>query len=370
MLMSDESTHPLVDGILRPLSEDSPAGRDLRLDVTPQSPYFRLRDARSDARAEERQADNDPAATDSGSRHWKTVHDLAVAVLTSDSKDIEIAAWLTESLVRSEGLAGLEAGARILCGLVETFWHAGLFPAVDEDGLESRLAPVAGLNGQGGSGTLLQPLRRIVLFERNDGTPVTFWQYEQSEDVAGIGDATRRNQRLAAGVTALADLEADARGVGQTTFAKIGRDVTRAIDAWRALDLALTKVAGAEAPSTGRIAELLDKLQRVAERYVETVAASEAEVSVALTKQVGAEAAAPSQAPAGPHMDREGLLADITRIAALFRANEPNSPLGYTLDEAVRRARLGWPDLLRELVPDASARAGFLSSLGIRPAVD
>jgi type VI secretion system protein ImpA len=365
--MSTEPTHSIVASILQPVSATASAGRDLRLDVTPQSEYFRLRDARSDARAEERQADNEASATDNGSRHWKTVRDLAVEVLTSTSKDIEVAAWLTESLVRSEGLFGLETGARILCGLVETFWNEGLFPAIDEDGLETRVAPIAGLIGQGGGGTLLQPLRKIVLFERNDGTPVTLWQFEQSEDVGGIGDATRRNQRLAAGVTPLAELENDARGCGQAALAQIGRDVARAIDAWQALDIALVTAAGTEAPSTRRIADLLDKLRRIAERYVKVVPAPEVADVIG---ELGVEPARSPPAPAAPRTDREGLLADITRIAALFRVNEPNSPLGYTLDEAVRRARLGWPDLLKEFVPDAGSRATFLASLGIRPSAD
>ena len=57
----------------------------------------------------------------------------------------------------------------------------------------------------------------------------------------------------------------------------------------------------------------------------------------------------------------------ISRIAAYFRANEPHSPLSYTLEDAVRRARMGLPDLLKEMMPEAAARASVLSGLGIRP---
>ena len=35
--------------------------------------------------------------------------------------------------------------------------------------------------------------------------------------------------------------------------------------------------------------------------------------------------------------------------------------------ETVRRARLPWPELLAEMVPDATARAAILNTLGIRP---
>ena len=64
------------------------------------------------------------------------------------------------------------------------------------------------------------------------------------------------------------------------------------------------------------------------------------------------------------------MLRDLARIAEWFRKTEPNSPLAYTLDDAVRRGRMSWPELLSELVGDASARNAILSSLGIRPPPD
>ena len=37
--------------LLAPITAQAQAGTDLRQDTTPQSPYFRLRDARAEARA-------------------------------------------------------------------------------------------------------------------------------------------------------------------------------------------------------------------------------------------------------------------------------------------------------------------------------
>lgn len=58
------------------------------------------------------------------------------------------------------------------------------------------------------------------------------------------------------------------------------------------------------------------------------------------------------------------------RIAGIFRIREPTSPLSYTLENAVRRARLSWPELLAEVMPDNNARTSVLTGLGIRPAQD
>jgi type VI secretion system protein ImpA len=355
-----------LDGLLQPISEESPAGSDPRLDVTPQSLYFRLRDARSEARAAERVADNDPAADTGGARHWLTVRELGVEALAGTGKDIEIAAWLTESLVRTDGLAGLMAGARLITGLASRYWTSGLFPTPDEDGIAGRVAPVAGLSGEGGNGTLLQPLRKLVLFDRADGTPLTYWRFEQAEEVEVL-DPARKAQRLAAGVAPLAELEAEAKSIGRDRLAGLHGNVVLALQAWRSMDEALTAVAGADAPPTGRVLDLLDKLRRTIERYAPPAEAVP-EVSEAPDAMDEAPVeGTPARAPADRAATREEMLQQISRIAAYFRINEPHSPLSYTLDDAVRRARLGLPDLLKEMMPELAARATVLSGLGIRP---
>ena len=154
--------------LLAPISKDAPAGADLRKDYSPNSLYYRLRDARAEARAAERAVD---AGTTEGapSPQWRPVRDLAIEALSTQSKDLEIAAWLTEALLRGDGLVGLTAGFQLMAGLAENFWDS-FFPESEEDGLAGRLAPVAGLNGVGGEGTLIQPLRRLVLFSAGRST--------------------------------------------------------------------------------------------------------------------------------------------------------------------------------------------------------
>ena len=368
--MADTMHADLLTALIAPFADGPAAGADPRDDVTPNSRYFRLRDARADARAEERMADNDPSLQETGARHWKIVRELSVQVLTEGGKDIEIAAWLAESLVRSEGLSGLTAGARILQGLVERFWHDGVYPSLDEDGPEARLAAIAGLSGAGSDGTLLQPLRRMVLLERADGSPVTFWQFEQSREVSTLGDAARKAQRLAAGVLPLDELESLARGTGRAAMETLERETIEAIAAWTALEAALSSVVpDGSAPSMRRLHDVLATLRRITAPFVP---------AVPLPGAIGADSSSPeSSAPdrgaamiasAVPGPSREALLDDVLRIAAVFRTTEPNSPLSYTLEDAVRRARLPWPELLQEMLPDAAARGAVLSGFGIRVA--
>ena len=79
------------------------------------------------------------------------------------------------------------------------------------------------------------------------------------------------------------------------------------------------------------------------------------------------DGAAVVAATPGSITGREQALRQLTEIAAWFKRNEPSSPIGFTLDEAVRRARLGWPELVAELVSDETARHSLLTSAGIKP---
>lgn len=357
-----------IELLLAPIPGDAPVGVDLREDTAAGAAYTRLRDARAEARTAERAQENEednfavPA-------EWRTIRDLAYEALTEKSKDLEIAAWFTEALLRSDGLQGLGAGLRLMNGLVEQYWD-DLFPLADEDGMATRVAPVTGLNGLSGDGTLIQPLRRIPLFTRPDGSPLQFWQYEQSLGLAGIVDETRRQQRIAAGAIPFATLEAEAGVSGGATLAALRRDASGAIEAWGSLTAALDARAGADAPPTTRVRDLLEQIRGAAEKFgtpgAEEAAPPppEAPTEAAPTE---AGAAAVSTAVVSAIASRADALRALTTIAAYFRRTEPLSPLAYTLEEVVRRAGMTWPQLLEEIIPDPSARALVLNTLGIRP---
>ncbi len=365
--------------LLAPIPGEAPAGEDLRADSTPESLYYRLRDARAEARAAERAMDAPDSETGSIAAagatppQWRTIRDLATEAIAGRSKDLEIAAWLTEALLRSDGLNGLDAGCRLMTGLVETFWD-DLFPQPDEDGIATRVAPVGGLNGQGSEGTLTQPIRKLALFDRPSGEPFRFWQYEQSAELAATADATRRQQRLDAGVLPLETVQNEAaaaeklaRETGRDGFAALRRHAADAAAAWQALGQALDSRAGADAPATSRVRDLLEQFRAVAERFAPSEDEAAVPAGAGEPAAAGSPASTPSAPVAGSVASREDALRTLTQLADFFRRTEPHSPLAYTLQEAVRRARMTWPELLEEIVPDASARSAILSSLGIRP---
>src|SRR6185312_1385197 len=136
------------------------------------------------------------------------------------------------------------------------FWD-NLYPLPDEDGIATRVRPVAALNGQSGEGVLGPALRQVPLFMRPDGAPMPFWQFEQSENLAQIADAETRQKRIDAGVLPFETVETEARAAGTAHFAALQAEAREAAEAWQALSTALDARTGDDAPPTSRVRELL-----------------------------------------------------------------------------------------------------------------
>jgi type VI secretion system protein ImpA len=363
-----------LEALLAPVPGDAPQGTDIREDYSAQSPYNRLRDARSEARDAEKMLDaGNPDARDPAPL-WRTVRDLGLKTLTETTKDLEVAAWVTEAYVRSHGLSGLAAGAKLITGLAENYWD-GVFPLPDDYGVETRVAPITGLNGRDGNGSLMQPLYKVTLFPRPDGTPVAFYQYQGSEQLASL-DTERRQQRIEGGAIPLEDMEKEARAQGNRAMVRLRADAREALEAWQAMSDLLDEKASEDPPSTSHVRDLIRSMLAIATRYAppeENEAAAGGEEGVAGDGGVpgvaggGGMMVAGFAVPAGAVASREDALRALENIANFFRKTEPLSPLSYTLDEAVRRGRMSWPELLAEIVADRDSRNAILTTLGIKP---
>jgi type VI secretion system protein ImpA len=360
-----------LSALLEPIPGDAPQGVDIREDFSSQSPYNRLRDARSDARDAEKMIDNgDPNAADPAPI-WRIVREVGLKTIKEMTKDLEVAAWVTEACVRSDGLAGLAAGAALIKGLADRYWD-GLYPLPDDYGVETRIAPVTGLNGRDGGGSLIQPLFKLPFFDRADGTPITFYTYQSSEQLPGL-PPERREARVNAGAIPFEDMEKEARTVGAARLGRMRDQATAALEAWEAMAATLDEKAREDPPSTSHVRDMLRQIHTAAARYAPApeAAADAAPGGAAETPDAASAAALPGvggfASTAQRTVSRDDALKTLETIATYFRRTEPASPLAYTLDDAIRRAKLTWPELLEEVVPDIGVRQAILNSLGIRP---
>ncbi|MCF8104194.1 MAG: type VI secretion system protein TssA [Desulfohalobiaceae bacterium] len=98
----------------KPISEESPAGSD----VTYEPDYEAL----------QQEIDKLSIATAAtGEVDWKKVQNLCSGILANQSKNILVAAYLAESLIKNEQFGGIGKGTQVLRDLVENFWDT-LYP--------------------------------------------------------------------------------------------------------------------------------------------------------------------------------------------------------------------------------------------------
>jgi type VI secretion system protein ImpA len=368
MIAEAVGTPPVLDieGLVLPISEAMPCGGDPRSDPSPTSVYQALKDARYAAADAERGlergfADEGDAkrADETSKKSWSLILAQGPPLIKSVAKDLEVAAWVTEAALRAHQLAGLRDGLRCTAELVDRYWDE-VFPLPDEDGLETRLAPLAGLSGGDIEGRLITPLKKVPLTEGDDPPPIAFWQYERA--------ANSTSGKAEGGVT-VAAFETALRHSSPEYVRGLKQDAQACLDAAARLEAALEARCASEAPSFSRLRETLSQILD-ALRAHGGVAAEEppAESEPAAAEPEGVGETLSADAPArGRILDRQGAFRQLEELAAFFRRTEPHSPIAYAIENLVRRGRMNFPELVEELIADGNLRREYFVNAGIQP---
>lgn len=362
-----------IEFTLSPIPGDVDTGADPRLDPSPTSTYQTIKAARNAARAAERSSIHDGSSNEAD-EHWRIIRDLAPDFVATQAKDLEVASWLTEALLRSHGFQGLRDGFLLIDGLVERFW-TNLYPMPDEDGIETRVACLAGLNGEGAEGVLIAPMRRALITEGNSTGPYTYWEYQQALDCQKMQDEEAKQAKASKLGFGIDEIEMAVRESSNQFYENLRDDIDTAISTYRQLGARLDEHCGAyDAPPTRTIIEVLtdclgavkhlgrDKLPLESAAAGDTTEVDE-QTSEASDKP---QAATKMQAAAVSHLDnREAAFKQLVEIADYFRKNEPHSPVSYILQKAVKWGRMPLEELIQELIPDSSSRTHFGELTGV-----
>lgn len=383
----------ILEEIAQPVSTELPCGIDPRSDTSPLSQYYRLKEIRTRTRADERSAligvDSDEASNDFV-REWSPIKDEIPAILAQETKDLEYCAWLIEALCRTDGFAGLAFGFKLAHQLISDFWD-DLYPSPDEDGLETRIAPLLGLNGFEGEGVLLMPILSIPLVEISSGEKYATWQIEQASQL-NSQSADKQKTKIAEGAISLKQIKAALDDVSDAELISLKHDIDESITAFTELAAKMDEVMLGNAQPTSKISEKLDNCQRIfifitAERFNVINAQIEAVMNEPAenTDQVGEHgmeqgsdadqvATASLVKPVNGYdfmqmeqslNNRQEAIKALHKIEQYFRTTEPHSPISYAIEQAIRWSELSLPELLKELVSDTSARTDYFKLTGI-----
>ncbi|VAW56163.1 Uncharacterized protein ImpA, partial [hydrothermal vent metagenome] len=351
-----------------PISEENPAGIDIREDSSPTSIYYAIKDARKSARAAERSnmfdGDNSEADT-----QWHKVSELAPQIIQNQTKDLEIASWYTEALIRQHGMNGLKNGFQLIHGLVSQYWDS-LYPMPDEDGIETRVAPLIGLNGEGAEGVLITPIRNVYITEGTDPGPFNFWMYQQTLDIEKIADNTTKKNKTDKLGFSLEDINQNVTQSSVDFFINLCDNISISIETYRSISHILDENCGAhESPPTSNIINILEECLGTVKHLGKDKIPVEVEIIPDNEQDEIAYSGEPSgqtKTTVGPIKNRNDAFKKLTELSDFFRKTEPHSPISYILERAVTWGEMPLNDLIKELIPDTTARDIYGSLTGIK----
>jgi type VI secretion system protein ImpA len=351
--------------LLAPIAGDSPVGVDLRADASPNSMYYKVKDARSTASRAERQLAMDGDEYKGPPPDWRPVLEHGLKAISEQSKDLEIAAFVIEALARQNGFAGLRDGFRLVRELIALYWD-GIYPRPDEEGLVTRVAPLTGLNGEDSEGALITPITNIPITQGSSYEPFSAAHHKQAVTVSGIADEQARQARLAEGAVSLQMFEQAAAETPAEFFQSLVDDITQCQDEFTRLCAVLDEKCGAQAPPSSSIRSAIDaSLEIVTSVAKDKLSVATDESSVATAEGGEAGAAGGVTAP-GTIRTRDEAFKLLLKVAEFFHRTEPHTPVSYAVEQAVRWGRMPLPDLLAELIPETTARDQFFRQVGIR----
>lgn len=336
---------PLREDILNPIPGDNPSGQDLR--------YAPVYDKIKEARRE------DDDLNQGAWQHERKVADhgavvkLAQEALATQSKDLQLAAWLTESLVKTRGFAGLLDGLALCHGLIERFWDT-LYPVLDEDDLELRAMPLDWIGSR-----LDVPLKGVALSK--DG--YNFFQHKESRAVLPEDQAKTKEQKaerekaLKEGKLAPETFD---RSFGETPkafYAEAEKILDACLATLHTLNELCDEKFGDATPSFGKLRTGLEDIRHVVhgflqkKREFEPDPVEEAPPEAAVEAAQGSPAIVTQSAVAGVDLtyamkasaepsDRMAAIGNVAAAAQFLRKREPYSPAPYLMLRGLRWGEL------------------------------
>jgi type VI secretion system protein ImpA len=335
---------PLREDILNPIAGDNPGGKSLRYDP--------LYDKIKEARREDDQLNQGAWQTERKVADWVQVRALCQDAIATESKDLQLAVWLAEALLKREGVRGFCEGLKLCHGLLDKFWDT-LYPELDEGDAEQRAAPLDWLANR-----LIVAIKSVPLCQ--DG--YNFLQYKDSR-VVGFEDQAQTKEQKAAREKALKEgklaPEIFDKSFGETPKAFYA-DQEKQFDAALAAVAALDEVSGQKfgdaAPGFGRLTEGLTEVRQLVHTLLQKKRETEPDPveEVPVEAQEGAAEAGEGTETAagvgvsfglGAHVsaepaERREAIATVVAAAAVLRKRDPFGPAAYLMLRGLRWGEL------------------------------
>jgi type VI secretion system protein ImpA len=345
--------NPKFEGMFEPISEASMCGEDLSY-----SPEFdKIKEAR---REDDPTIEYGEWQTDLKQADWPSVVEACADLLTKRSKDLRLSAWLTEGLVKTNGLAGLADGIDVAVRLIERF-GGKIHPQPEAGDQEQRIGNISWLVMR-----MAQLVRQIPItkskvgqFNLNDYESARLLQTQLQRDPEAVsGDkVTLEKFSLAASKTD--------KALYTAWLADAAHCRASLVELVRVADNLFGNDGPSFSPLSSSLEAIEDRLQRIAKELgIMTIA--EAQPEGAPEEQADADNSnVVSIVRSGPIKTRAQALEQLRQVATFFRNTEPHSPVAYLADKAAQWGDMPLHVWLRSVMKDQGGLSHIEELLGL-----
>jgi type VI secretion system protein ImpA len=337
---------PFPDDLLNPIAGPNPSGASLRYDPV----YDKIKEARRE------ESQPPPGMTEQDRKVADNVQVIRLTseLLTAKTKDLQVAAWLTEAMLKQKGFRGLKDGLSLCCGLVEKFWDT-LYPEMEDGDAESRGAPLGFIGVK-----LDLPLKFVPVVEK---AKYGLLDYQQSRDVGyedqikGDEAKKKRAALIKEGKLAPELFDKVFEETPKKFYAQAEKDLDGCLENLARLKKNCDQRFGAEGPAFGPLQSALEASRHQIHAFLQKKREKEpdpVEPSPAAEVAAGAEGEAGVAAGTAPvrtgvllsvesssePADRLEAIKKVAEAAAYLRRREPQSPAAYLMLRGLRWGEL------------------------------
>lgn len=312
--------------------------------------------------------------TDLKTSDWDLTVTLAAQGLARQSKDLMLVAWLSEGLAHKYHFVGITFGLTLAERILQTFW-ADLFPSL-EDGIDERAARLAWMK------TSLTDI--VGTLPITQGQHYGLLRYDESRHIENLALQNPQAMRAALDEGKI-NAEIFQRSVVLTDSDHLrlkAGEIAACLKACQQLQITADRHFGPEAPSFAGLNDILFRAGQLAEKLLKDRGIELSPAPVAPTPAIPEST---GEQPAGCAMTQpeQSLLATPLRttpqtrdeaftllagIAQFFKQTEPQSPVPYLIERAIKWGNMPLEGWLNDVIKDSNVVDSIRDVLGTKEA--
>jgi len=301
---------------------------------------------------------------------WYKVMELSTDALTNKTKDLQIAAWMTEAMVHEYGFVGLRDGIKLLRGLQDSFWDT-LFPPIDGTDLDARANALSGLDKN-----VEIPLKSLVLTNCGGQN----FSYIEWEDSTKFDIPENIDSLEAAAYERFSLLKQQAETEGKTTgemwrkakdssrrafYENVNTVLNECWNEFQLLDGVMDQRFGNQTPGLGTIKKTLDSIRSLVDKLVKEKRILEPDpIPVAEGEQASGGGGSAVGGSGGPISTRADALRRLAEVAEYYQRAEPHSPVAYLVQRAIKWGQMPLEVWLEDVIKDGAVLGQLKETLG------